>query len=189
MRSRIFVSIAAFASVCLAPLALAQNPPAGPPKPGPEVKKLAAFVGKWTEAGEMKPGPMGPGGKFTGTDDCSWTAGGFALLCHDTGDMGAMGKSTGTAMMGYDAEAKTYIYCEVDSMGEMAVSHGKVDGDTWTWEADSTMGGQPMHSRFTFTFSGKDTFTMKYEGGPNASSMQVMMEGTGKRPAAAHSGY
>jgi len=34
------------------------------PKPGPEVKKLDYFVGHWTSEGNVKPGPMGPGGKF-----------------------------------------------------------------------------------------------------------------------------
>jgi len=36
-------------------MALAQAP-AGPPRPGPEVKKLGAFVGKWTAVGDVKSG-------------------------------------------------------------------------------------------------------------------------------------
>ena len=35
------------------------------PKPGPEHARLGYFVGKWKAEGEMKPGPMGPGGKMT----------------------------------------------------------------------------------------------------------------------------
>jgi hypothetical protein len=38
-------------------LVLAQ--PQGPPKPGPEVKPLGYFVGKWKSEGDMKEGPMG----------------------------------------------------------------------------------------------------------------------------------
>src|SRR5271169_6071327 len=53
-----------------------------PPKrgPGPEVKKLAVMVGKFTVEDELKAGAMGPNSpamKFTGTDDCRWTAGGL----------------------------------------------------------------------------------------------------------------
>jgi hypothetical protein len=38
------------------------------PKPGAELKKLDYFVGTWTMDGDLKPGPMGPGGKMTGTE-------------------------------------------------------------------------------------------------------------------------
>lgn len=185
MHQRIALFAISIALVGCASFAFAQNPPAAPPKPGPEVKKLAAFVGKWSETGNMKPGPMGPGGKYTGTEDCQWTSGGFALLCRETSDMGAMGKSTGTAMIGYDADKKEYVYCEVDSMGELEISRGHISGDAWTFEDDSTMNGQPYHGRFTMTFPSKDTLSMKFEMGPNAGSMQLAMEGTGKKALAA----
>jgi len=69
--------------------ALAQSPPAEP-KPGPEHKKLEYFVGKWSLEGEMKPGPMGPGGKMTASENCEWFMGGFhvEIMGHDaTGEM------------------------------------------------------------------------------------------------------
>jgi len=52
--------------------------------PGPEVKKLAVMVGRFTVEDEVKAGAMGPNSpamKFSGTDDCRWTAGGFAAIC------------------------------------------------------------------------------------------------------------
>jgi hypothetical protein len=52
--------------------------------PSPEVKKLAVMVGKFTVEDEVKAGAMGPNSpatKFNGTDDCRWTAGGFAVIC------------------------------------------------------------------------------------------------------------
>src|SRR5580693_920866 len=51
---------------------------------GPEVKKLAVMVGRFTIEDELKAGAMGPNSpvmKFTGTDDCRWTADGFAVIC------------------------------------------------------------------------------------------------------------
>ena len=54
--------------------AAGQNPPPTP-KPGPEQKNLGYFAGDWKTTGDLKPGPMGPGGKFTGTDHvefCRW---------------------------------------------------------------------------------------------------------------------
>jgi len=53
--------------------------PAGPPQPGPEHKKLAYFVGKWTSEAELKPSPFGPGGKYLATETCEWFAGGFRV--------------------------------------------------------------------------------------------------------------
>ena len=44
------------------------------PKPVPEHKKLAVFVGTWTLTGDMKPGPMGPGGKMTDVCGAGWSA-------------------------------------------------------------------------------------------------------------------
>jgi len=44
-----------------------------PPKPGPEVKKLAVMVGKFTNEGEVKAGAMWPNSpamKVSGTDEC-----------------------------------------------------------------------------------------------------------------------
>jgi hypothetical protein len=52
--------------VVCAVLVLAQAPQA--PKPGPEHQKVAPFIGNWTFDGEAKSGPMGKGGKVTGTE-------------------------------------------------------------------------------------------------------------------------
>jgi len=54
------------------------------PKPGPEHKKLDYFVGTWATDGDMKPGPMGPGGKFTGTSHDEWMDGGFFMVITPT---------------------------------------------------------------------------------------------------------
>jgi hypothetical protein len=48
------------------------------PGPGPEVKKLAVMVGRFAVEDELKAGVMGPNSpamKYSGTDDCRWTAG------------------------------------------------------------------------------------------------------------------
>jgi hypothetical protein len=40
--------------------------PATVPKPDPELKKLAVFLGHWTFEEDYKPGPIGPSGESTG---------------------------------------------------------------------------------------------------------------------------
>ena len=45
------------------------------PGPTAEHKLLAKWVGNWSGEGEMKPGPFGPGGKMTWTEECDWFGG------------------------------------------------------------------------------------------------------------------
>ena len=48
------------ATLLLTAAAVAQDAP----KPGPEHKKLDVFAGTWMLDGDVKPGPMGSGGKM-----------------------------------------------------------------------------------------------------------------------------
>src|SRR5215470_4427799 len=97
----------------------AQTPTA--PKPGPEVKKLAIMVGKFTNKGEMKAGAMGPNSpaqKAIGTDDCRWVAGGFGVLCSTTGEFAGI-KASSVALLCYDSASKMYHYLSIDNGGEV----------------------------------------------------------------------
>src|SRR5436309_7959309 len=87
-----------------------------PPKPGPEHQRLEYFVGKWTGEGEMKPGPMGPGGKITSTDTCEWFEGHFAVICRSDGKT-PMGPSKSIGILSYSPEEKIYTYYGVDNSG------------------------------------------------------------------------
>jgi hypothetical protein len=176
MRHRIPMIATALALLLCTTIVFAQAPNA-PPTPGPEVKKMAALIGNWTTTMDMKPMFGMPGGKGTATRSCVWTAGGFGISCKENTDMGAMGKETSVALMAYDSDAKNYVYSEVNSSGEVLVAHGVVNGDTWVFDADSPMQGKMMHGRFTVKYTSKDACEMKYEVGPDANSMQTMMEG------------
>src|SRR5688572_10172930 len=72
-------------------------------KPGPEHARLGYFVGKWNAEGELKPGPMGPGGKFTATDTCEWFEGRFSVICRSEGKM-PTGPSKSIGILGYNPE-------------------------------------------------------------------------------------
>ncbi len=176
MRHRIPMIAAALALLLCTAIAFAQAPTA-PPAPGPEVKKMAAMIGNWTSTYDMKAAMGMPGGKGTSTTSCVWTAGGFGVSCTEKADLGAMGKVTSVSLMAYDSEAKNYIHFEVDSNGEAFVSRGTVNGDTWVFETDTPMMGKPAHSRFTVTYTSKDASEMKFEMGPDANSMQVILTG------------
>jgi hypothetical protein len=142
--------LAACAAVSLLGIhpAAAEEPKA--PKPSPEHQRLGYFVGNWTTEGEMKPSEMGPGGKMTSVDKCTWFEGGFAVVCHSEGKS-PMGPSKSIGILGYSAEEKVYTYAGVDSSGMTmtTVPQGTRQGDTWIYNDESMMGGRKVKSRVT----------------------------------------
>ena len=93
---------------------------------------------------------MGPGGKFTSSDDCQWFEGGFSVICHSEGAM-PMGQSKSIGILSYSPEEKVYTYYGVDNtnMTMASVPKGKVQGDTWTYNDEGTMGGKKVKTRVT----------------------------------------
>src|SRR5512143_1975594 len=108
------------------------------PKPGPEHQKLGYFVGAWKMDADMKPGPMGPGGKMTGTSNCSWFDGHYAVVCKDSSS-GPMGPMKGMGILSYDREDKKYQYFGMDSMGMSEKAEGAVENDVWTYTNEGKM--------------------------------------------------
>jgi len=160
---------------CFSAALLAQAPPM--PKPAPELKKLDYFVGTWKLEGDMKPSPMGPGGKFTGAEHNQWMEGGFFLVGHSDFNGAGMGTGKGLAIMGFDSDRKMYTYQEYSSLGEADASLGSVDGDTWTWSNEQKMGGQIMKGRFSIKQLSATSYAFKFEMAPPGGDMVTVMEG------------
>jgi uncharacterized protein DUF1579 len=167
-------------SLLAAPVLVAQAPPA-PPKPGPEVQKLAYFVGRWNETAEVKPGPMGPGGKMTVASSCEWFAGGFYVVCKGDGT-GPGGPTHGLGILGYSTERKRYSYYGIDNAGMGGdPSYGDLVGDTWNWDGESTMGGQQVKGRYTIKQVSPDSYTWKWEMSVAGGPWNAVAEGTDTR--------
>jgi Protein of unknown function (DUF1579) len=147
------------------------------PKPGPELKKLDYFAGTWKTEGEMKPGPMGPGGKMTGNEKNEWMDGGFFLVLHDE-FKSAMGNGSEVAYMGYDENDKAYTYDSFNTMGESDHSKGHVDGDTWTWTSDENMGGQMIKGRFVVKVISATSYKFTFDMSQDGTNWNTVMEGT-----------
>ena len=144
------------------------------PKPGPELKKLDYFTGNWTCDSDLKPGPMGPGGKMTSTDDAKWMDGGFFVVLHSQFN-GAMGNGGGISFLGYDADEKKYTYNEFNSWGEAVVSKGTVDGDAWTWIGDMK---QPAgKGRFSEKILSPTSYSFKFEVSTDGANWTSVMDG------------
>jgi hypothetical protein len=134
--------------------------PQGPPQPGPEVKRLAYFVGNWREVGKST--AHGMEGPVSSSQSWEWAAGGFFLEGHSDNKSPA-GAFKIMAVLGYDPETKMYTYDAFDSWGEQIVAKGNVSGDTWTWTTETTMQGMTMMTRLTEKEISKTQYTLKYE--------------------------
>lgn len=160
------------AVVLLSTVAFSQAPPM--PKPGPEQKKLEYFAGNWKTEGDMKPGPMGPGGKFSGTTKAEMMDGGFFLILNSDMNMAGFGPGKGVAVMGYRPEDKKYSYYEVNSFGEEEIATGTVDGNTWTWSDEHKMNGQVSKGRYTAKVTSPTSYDFKYEVSTGGDYTTVM---------------
>ena len=152
----------------------AQAPQA--PKPTAEHQRLGYFAGNWTGTGEMKPGPMGPGGNVVSKESCEWFEGRFALVCRSEMTTGGV-PMKGVAIMSYSPDEKVYTYYGTDSMGMtmMAAARGTLKGDTWAYTDESMMGGQKMATRVTIKEASPTSYTFSMEmAGPDGKFAPVM---------------
>jgi len=173
MKRLLVIIVLALAVPCLA---FGQAQTTQPPKPGPEVQKLAYYVGTWKGEGEVKAGPFGPAGKFSGTDTCEWFAGGFHLVCRGEGTS-PEGKRTGLSILAYDAEAKAYTYYGISSFGESDAAKGSLTGSTWTWLWDGKAAGKPAKFREIEEQVSPTSQTFKIEYSVAGGPWTVVMEG------------
>ncbi len=175
MRRILFDCFAAcLLSIVMVSIAAAQPPK--PPKPGPEHQRLGYYVGKWNAEGKMEPGPMGPGGKMTSVDSCEWFEGRFAVVCRSEGTS-PMGPMKGLGILGYSAEEKVYTYYGTDNTGMTmtTIPRGTVQGDTYTYNDESVMGGQKVKSRVTIKELSPTAYTFKMEmQGPDGKWAPMM---------------
>jgi uncharacterized protein DUF1579 len=172
-------TLAASAVLMLTGLQIAAAQEQKPPKPGPEHQRLGFFVGKWKAEGEMKPGPMGPGGKMTTTDDCQWFEGHYSVICRSQGST-PMGPTKSIGILGYSTEDKMYTYYGVDNSGmSMAtVPRGTVKGETWTYNDESTMGGHKVKSRVTIKELSPTSYSFRMDIQGADGKWTPMMEST-----------
>ena len=132
-----------------------------PPKPGPDHQRLAGFVGKWTFEGQSQASPYGPAGKVTSVDTFAWLPGNF-FMEHQWDVNQAGTRIIGREIIGYDSASKAYTSRFFDNFGNSGAIRGTLTGNTWTFTADSVVGGKPLKERGTVVVSG-DTMTSKYE--------------------------
>src|SRR5262252_7185123 len=92
-----------------------------------------------------------------------------------------MGTVSHVVLLSYDVKGQNYVRFDASSFGRVCISHGTVDGDTWTWNGEHSMNGATRSYRLTRKYSSKNSFEFKDETGENANSMSVITEGKGTR--------
>ena len=155
-----------------------QAPPSGPPKPGPEHKRLGYLAGNWHLEGVTKPGPFGPGGKVDVTEHNELFPGGFFVVLHAEGK-GPMGAEKSLATLGYDRQQKSYILNSISSLGIGWSAKGTVEGDTWTFATD-LMGGS-LKVRIILKELSATSMIFKFESSSADGPWETMMEGKGTK--------
>ncbi len=144
--------------------------------PAPELKKLDYFTGTWAMDGDVKPGPMGPGGKNTGTSKYEWMDGNY-FMTSQGGYSGAMGTGKETAYYGYDANKKVYTYDSFSTAGEHNIATGTFDADTWTWLFDIPMGNSTGKGRFVMKVASPTSYNYKLEFSQDGTNWNLIMDG------------
>jgi hypothetical protein len=134
---------------CLAGAMLAQVPP---PKPDAELKKLNADSGHWTYEGEARPGPLGPGGKFSGEFDGQMSLGGFFFEGRGT-DKGPAGEGRYLEIDGYDPVNKNFTSDIYDDDGSRFSGTLTITGNTRTYVGKTVKPGKQYQYRATFVLS------------------------------------
>ena len=171
MKRLLVIIVLALAVPCLA-FGQAQ-----PPKPGPEVQKLAYNVGTWKFEGDVKAGsPLGPAGKFSSTGTCEWFAGGFHVVCRGE-STGPRGRTTDLSILAYDTEAKVYTYYGISSRGETESEKMTLTGNTWTSLSEETVAGKPTKFRYTEVLESPTSNTFKLEYSVAGGPWGVVLEG------------
>lgn len=147
------------------------------PKPGPEVQKLAYYLGTWRGEGEAKSGPLGPAGKLSSTMTCDWFAGGFHLVCRGE-ESGPTGKRTFLNIKAYDEKTKAYTEYGISNFGESEYNTGgSIVGNKRTFVIDNDVEGKPIKLRYVEVQESPTLFTYQAEASIDGGPWTVIAEG------------
>jgi hypothetical protein len=161
----------------IAHFAFGQTPTPEQPKPGPEIRKLAYYLGTWKGEGEAKGGPFGPAGKLSSTTTCEWFTGGFQLVCRGE-ENGPTGKRMFLNIRGYDKKAKGYTEYGISSLGDSEYqTGGSIVGNKKTFVFDTDMGEKPVKLRYTEVQVSLTLFTYRAEASVDGGPWTVIADG------------
>lgn len=158
--------VAALIALAAAPSLLAEDKPAGPPKPAPEMSQLSYLVGTWNCAGKTFASPFGPEHATKGVAHAQMALDGFRLVIHydETKTAASPMPFRILQVIGWDATQKAFDSHCYDSMGgDCTQTSPGWKGDALVFEGTGLMGGQKSGARDTFTKVSATEMTHKGE--------------------------
>ncbi|HEX4969914.1 MAG TPA: DUF1579 family protein [Steroidobacteraceae bacterium] len=160
-----------------APLAFGQEPTPGQPKAGPEIAKLAYYLGSWRGEGEAKARPFGPGGKLSSTTTCEWFDGGFHLVCRGE-EQGPTGKRTFLNIRAYDEKTKAYTEYGISNLGETEYNTGgSIVGNKKTFAFEMNIDGKPTQLKYVEVQISPTLYTYEAAASTDGGPWTVIAEG------------
>jgi hypothetical protein len=159
------------------PVAFGEGPTPAQPKPGPEIGKLAYYLGSWRGEGEAKAGPFGPGGKLSSSTTCEWFDGGFHLVCRGE-EHGPTGKRTFLNIRAYDEKTQAYTEYGISNLGETEYNTGgTIVGNTKTFAFDMNIEGKPTKLRYVEVQVSPTLYTYEAAASTDGGPWAVIAEG------------
>jgi len=169
-----------FFAVLLGLVAVACGQHSEQPKPGPEAKKLAYFIGTWQGKAEVKPSMFGPGGQAVNSSRNEWIAGGFFYLTHHE-EQNPSGTYHVVSVTGYDPGKKVYTTYSFYPGGGVERSEGTLAGDTWTWNASYDINGKTVKTRTIIKPTSATSYDFTWEIAANGDDWTTVQQGTAKK--------
>jgi hypothetical protein len=108
-----------------------------PVEPGPEVRRLDVFIGRWITEGHLVDDAGAPGGRIVASDVYEWAPGGFFVIHPAYGRISGAGGG-GLEVLGYDPTTGSYWSQFFDSQGNAGLSELRLEGEHWIWQRDDT---------------------------------------------------
>jgi hypothetical protein len=176
MKRRVIALLTMYMSV----LTVATQTHTEPPKPGPEVRRLEVFLGKWITQGEAKASPYGPAGRVTAMETFEWLPGAFFMLHRSEGRQGMI-EFNWVEVLGYDARKKIYTTHTFDNFGNSVLWEGTWRDNTLTWIADSYIAGKALKERCMITAKSATIIVGKCEYATDGKTWQPNVDITWTR--------
>jgi hypothetical protein len=147
--------------------------------PGPEHKKLNAFLGKWHTTGEVSSATSAPRAKVDAIDTYEWYDGGFFLIHHAHGKVGDQAIRS-IEIIGYDSERKCYFAPFFDNTGGFGQEDIQLDGNTWMWRGSNVMGVKEHRCLAVVSEDGR-TIRARHEKSDDGKNWELWMDVTLKK--------
>ena len=150
------------------------------PKLTEQHDQLARLAGQWRGEETMLPSPWCPEEmQATSTTNARMELDGFFLITDHKQERDGQVSFRGHGVMGWDPRKKQFTMHWFDIMGgdPGPPAMGTWEGDRLVFQHQHHMG----HSRYTYEFSGDDTYTFQLENSQDGENWQLFIKSTHRR--------